>query len=122
MDAAKLLIQIASWYSQLGKLTEAQDIFERAEKIINSCKASKTASEGDLAMASLLNNRGFMHSERGHVEEALKDFNNSVTLRKKHEKEDTLALASLYNNIGSVYGGIGDHEKAFEFYEKGFED
>ncbi|XP_063723102.1 uncharacterized protein LOC134851102 [Symsagittifera roscoffensis] len=114
LETGKLLIQIASWYSQLGKLEEAEQVFSRAEKIFTSFPAEE---KQQLAMASLHNNRGYMYSERGKHDEALKNFQEAVKLRMKHEK-DSLEIASLYNNIGSIYGNVGNYDKAFEYYEK----
>lgn len=117
LESGKLMIQIASWYSQLGKLEEAEKIFTQAEGIFKSVKDPKSQTEREIALASLYNNRGFMYSERGKSNEALQNFTLAVDLRSKHEK-DTLELASLYNNIGSIYGSVGDYNKAFEYYEK----
>ena len=111
------MIQIASWYSQLGKLEEAQSIFARAEVIFNSIKDPKSTNQREIALASLYNNRGFMYSEQSENQKALENFRKAVQLRSKHESE-TLEIASLYNNIGSIYGSAGDYNTAFEYYEK----
>ena len=71
LETGKLLIQIASWYSQLGKLEEAEQVFSRAEKIFTSFPAEE---KQQLAMASLHNNRGYMYSERGKHDEVKFNF------------------------------------------------
>ena len=114
MSTANLLVQVGSWYSQVGKLAEAESVFTKAEKIYSAIDDSPSKAS---AVGSMKNNQGFMYEEMGQHEKALHLYNEAIAQMSKCEK-DSLEIASIYNNIGSIYSKLGQQEKALEYYEK----
>ena len=115
MPTANLLVQVGSWYSQVGKLTDAESVFAKAEKIYKTVDDSVPSKS--TALASMKNNQGFMYQEMGQLQRSLQLYNEAIDLSSKTDP-DTLEIASIYNNIGSIYSKLGQQEKALEYYEK----
>lgn len=66
------------------------------------------------AMASAINNKGYILYNLGYYEKAIKQYQFSFNLYQ--EIHDKNGLATCLNNIGSIYDDQGDTEKALEYY------
>ena len=66
--------------------------------------------------AQALNNRGYMHKDRGELNYAFTHYQEALHIMTKinHLK----GMASVLNNIGSIYDDQGNDKKAIEYYLK----
>ena len=80
-------------------------------------------------LAGAINNSGYIHSSKGDITKALKDFIESLRLTeeildKNGRPTDKKGIALSLNSIGSVYFNQGNIPKALEYFERslGFQE
>ncbi|CAF3451590.1 unnamed protein product [Rotaria socialis] len=105
------------WY-RMGKLMLQLGHFNQAEELYN--ELLKNAST-DSDRAFIYHMLGYLKNNQGKYPEAIKFYENSLTIREISLPANHPSLATSYNNIGSVYDNMGEYSKALEFYEKDLE-
>jgi tetratricopeptide (TPR) repeat protein len=87
-------------------------------------KNLKTAKGGEIIfyserLAEALNNKGYLSQLHGNTQEALKYYEQSLSIHLKNNRKSS--AANCYNNIGAVYEWLGKFKEAQDYFFKGLE-
>lgn len=94
---------------QYGKLTQAENFFNRA-------LALATKANDSLDMSMIYNNLGVLLADVGKYDEALEYYIKSLKIDEKYQ--NLTSLATTYNNIGIVHYTLSDYDHAMNYYAK----
>jgi TolB-like protein len=97
--------------STLNMFDEAMNYLTRADKILNSRKASNTSD-----YATLMNNIGAVYDSKGDLDRALRYYLDSQQIWDRLGLQNTADYAKLMMNIGVVYVSKGDLDRALRYY------
>ncbi|TFF90825.1 MAG: tetratricopeptide repeat protein [Promethearchaeota archaeon] len=111
-SVGELLLEKASLYYKKRDLRTASKILE----IALSNFQNKNNINNMKYTAICYNELGIIKEDLGFFEEAIYNFENSVSILQ--EIEDQKGIIQVYNNLGNVYYQIKDIEKSYTFYQK----
>lgn len=104
-----ICINAGNSLQRLGKTQSAIDHLEKAKKLFIEIKQENS-------IQILYNNLGYIYSEKGEIEKALKNLN--IAIEKSKKMGDNYILGSAYGNLGLVYKLFGEYDKSLEYFFK----
>lgn len=121
-DSSRLAISlqnIAPLYVDLKKMDKAKESIEKMKQIY-------TALDNEVGIADSYSLLGFIHYESGELKEALENFEKTLSLLEKLEKEDHYVdnqkIARMNYNIGETYFQLQEFTKANEHLLKALKE
>jgi len=103
--------------NNLGVLNLSRNRFQEAvEYFDKTIRSSRTTKNIDVLGAALVN-AGYCYARTGILEPAILDTDEAVSIFRESNDQNMLALA--YRNYGVIEFRNGNHEKAFQWFEKG---
>jgi len=103
---AEPLIDLATVYMRLARFSDAKQVLDRAESLLDKNKPEQALLYGRLGI-----NKGWRLYTMGEIEAATKVFEESRAIIEKNQKGDSIDLAEIINNLGLMYAEIGDKEE-----------
>jgi tetratricopeptide (TPR) repeat protein len=67
-------------------------------------------------MSKLLNTKGLCHKGLKDFDEAIKCYEESLSILAKNFPKDHFRLAPQYNNLGVIYKKMGEYNPALKYY------
>jgi tetratricopeptide (TPR) repeat protein len=105
---------LKGWH-RLGNLLVKLDQFDKAQQVFD-IMFNQTTEQRE--KANIYNTLGFIKSNQGKYEEAIRIYENSLEIQQKTLPLNHLNLATSYINIGLVYNKMGEYSKVLSYYEK----
>ncbi|CAF1428833.1 unnamed protein product [Adineta ricciae] len=105
---------VESWHRLSQLLTKLRQNEKAAE--IYEMLLDQTTKESE--KAPVYHQLGLIKDNQGEYEEAIRWYEQSLTIYEKTLSPQDPVLVASYNNIGNVYKNVGDYPKAFSYYEK----
>ncbi|MFQ5980401.1 MAG: tetratricopeptide repeat protein [Candidatus Heimdallarchaeota archaeon] len=113
LQEADGLLTIGDAYEKLGKFNEGLAVIDQSESLLITM-APKHVSLIAPRRALLLGCKGRILWRKGHLNEALTLFQQSLSLSEEIDsKED---ISDALNNIGNIFWQKGDLDRALEYY------
>ncbi|HMJ25733.1 MAG TPA: tetratricopeptide repeat protein [Pyrinomonadaceae bacterium] len=114
--------ELAHGYLDSGQLELAETAFKRAVELLRLDKDSSALdSNNRAALAAALKELGeFYQWKQGRYDDALKVFNEMVTLQEDVTVNELAGqgqeIANTYNDLGQIYSAMGDKQRAENAY------
>ena len=103
---------------RLGTLMIKMGEFSKAEEIFVAL-ANKASKSDRKQLASLENQLGYIHDEKGDLNEALAHYRQSLEIKLSYlSSDDDDELSNIYSNIGAVLKRQGDLNGALEHLQR----
>ncbi|WP_258101216.1 CHAT domain-containing protein [Marinoscillum pacificum] len=114
------LNQIPRSYIALARIAERYQNYTAADDYLDKAiSANNRYNSGDNATYSfILNNRGVLLQNQNKFADALKLFEQALTIRKELFGEDSREYAQTSNGLGNVYHLLGNNQLALEYFQK----
>ena len=111
-------IQGPTGLHRLGTLMIKMGEFSKAEEIFVAL-ASKASKSDRKQLASLQNQLGYIHDEKGDLNKALAHYRQSLEIKLSYSSsDDDDPLSNIYSNIGAVLKRQGDLNGALEHLQR----
>ena len=112
-DEAGFMMEIATVYNQMYKLSNALEYNIKSKKIFTAIDGPES-----LWVAGVLMNIGNLYNKMGRYYDADKNFAQTLAIYQKTVKPNSREFYRLYNNWGLIIQRMGDYDRALEYAQK----
>lgn len=116
LSAADSFYNLGLLYAQLGRLTDAETVHQRAMKIMRS-----RLPEDHLEMAYSFNALGMVYNDMARFAESNELYRKALKIREAQLGKNHLRVAEVLNNLAASYNDQGRYDEAEPLYLRSIE-